>query len=500
MGTGLSGVSHFLLQDGRPHDVAVIDAQHRYSYSDLRRTVARLVVELDKAAVPRGARVGILAANSFFWAAAYLAATTGRVAVPLSDKLPAPEVAGLARQVGLSVVFIDRTCRRRFRDAFDPGTLLLTDELLASEGALSRLSPAQVDRDADALLLFTSGTTAAAKAVRLTHRNVIANTESIISYLRLDRNDRMLVVLPFYYCYGLSLLNTHLRIGGSVVLCNNFVFPEVAIDTLEREHCTGFAGVPSTFQMLLRASSFGKRRLPDLRLIQQAGGKLPPALIQELLAAKPDADLFVMYGQTEATARLSYLPPDLVLERLGSIGRGIPGVELQVVDEVGTPVKPGVTGEIVARGDNISPGYLNDPEGSAAKFPRGLLRTGDLGTVDDHGFIYVVDRVADFIKSWGHRVSSQEIESCVLQLPDLVSAAAVGVEDAEAGEAIGLAVQLRPGSRLTIDELLRYARGHLAKHKVPKYAVIVDSIPLNGNGKIDKNRVRELVGSHSARH
>lgn len=240
-------------------------------------------------------------------------------------------------------------------------------------------------------------------------------------------------------------------------------------------------------------SSFSSRDLPDLRLIQQAGGKLPPVQVEELVAAKPRAQLFVMYGQTEATARLSYLPPELVLAKVGSIGRGIPGVELRVVDGAGDPVPPGVTGEIVARGDNISPGYYEDPEGSATKFPGGVLRTGDLARVDEDGFIHIVDRKADFIKTWRHRVSSQEVEACVLRLPDLVSAAAVGIPDPDAGEAITVAVTVRPGSSLTEDEVLAFARNELAKHKMPRRAVVLDSIPLNANGKIDKNKVRQLV-------
>ena len=143
------------------------------------------------------------------------------------------------------------------------------------------------------------------------------------------------------------------------------------------------AGVPSSFQLLLRASTFAQRALPSLRLIQQAGGKLPPVLIEELLAATPAARLFVMYGQTEATARLSYLPPDKLQDKSGSIGKGIPGVELRVLDESGEPVAPGERGEIYATGANISPGYYDDAEGSVAKFTPYGLRTGDLAVVDE---------------------------------------------------------------------------------------------------------------------
>ena len=483
----------YLLEVGLPADVAVTEARSSFTYRELRRAAAGLATQLDAEGIEPGARVGILASNSFFWAAAYLASMRGHVAVPLSDKLSATEIADQARRVGCAAVLTDRASRRRFGSAFDGGTVFVTDEVLTSEDEFTWPSTPRRDLDAEALLLFTSGTTGASKAVRLTHRNIIANTESIVSYVGLQRDDRMLVVLPFYYCFGLSLLHTHLRVGGSVVLCNSFVFPEVAIDMLEGQRCTGLAGVPSSFQMLLRASTFGARQLPDLRHIQQAGGKLSPVLVEELVAAKPGAKLFVMYGQTEATARLSYLPPDLVLAKSGSIGRGIPGVELTVVDELGQPVRPGQTGEIVARGANISPGYVDAPEESATKFPDGHLRTGDLATVDEDGFIYIVDRKADFIKSWGHRVSSQEIEACMLQMPDIVSAAAVGVPDADAGEAITLVVTLRPDSSLTSEDILAFARTQLVKHKVPKQAYVVGEIPLNANGKTDKHRVRDLV-------
>ena len=253
----------------------------------------------------------------------------------------------------------------------------------------------------------------------------------------------MLVILPFHYVFGASLLHTHLAVGGSVVLCNTFTFPETAVDLIDKEACTGFAGVPSSYQLLLRASSYGNRKLPSLRKVQQAGGRLTPALIEELAAAQPGAELFVMYGQTEATARLSYLPPDLLAEKLGSIGRGIPGVTLEVLNEAGAPVVPGEQGEIVARGANISPGYYNDPEETERKFPDGTLRTGDLATVDSEGFIFIVGRSGDFIKSWGYRVSPQQIEEVALAHPGVSEAAAVGLPDLEAGEAVTLGDRLR---------------------------------------------------------
>ena len=331
----------------------------------------------------------------------------------------------------------------------------------------------------------------------MTHNNIQANTDSIITYLGLHSDDRVLVILPFYYCYGASLLQTHLRRGGRVVVCNSFVFPETVLDLFEREECTVLAGVPSSFQLLLRASTFAQRSLPSLRLIQQAGGKLPPVLIEELRAAKPDAKLFVMYGQTEATSRLSYLPPDKLKEKPGSIGKGIPGVELRVLNENGKLVLPGERGEIYATGPNISPGYYKDPETSAAKFTPYGLRTGDLAVVDDDGYIFIVDRRDDFIKSWGHRISSQEVEAAALRMEQLVSAAVIGVPDDEAGEAVTLFVTTRPGAQVTPTEVLAVCGRYLPKYMVPRSVLILDALPLNANGKIAKPQLRAMAATRA---
>ncbi len=487
--------SEYLLAAGADDAPAIIEGQRVVTHGELRQDVGRILATLDDLGVPPGSRIAILGENSAFWIAAYLAALHRYVAVPLSTKQPAAELARLVAWVGCAAVLVDRRHEKRFEGAF--GDLPRVTEA-ALESSAAEWPASNPDPDADAALMFTSGTTARPKAVRITHRNLRANTESIISYLDLVSDDRMLVVLPFFYCYGASLLHTHLRVGGSVALCNTFAFPETALEMIERTNCTGLAGVPSTFQLLLRASGFRGRPLPSLRLIQQAGGKLPPVLIEELVAAQPQARVFVMYGQTEATARLSYLPPEMLPVKLGSIGRGIPGVELRVVDENGNQVGAGVTGEIVATGENIFPGYLDDPEATRGKFVGTAMRTGDLAFADEDGFIFIVDRLADFIKTWGYRVSSQEVEGAALRLTELVSAAAVGIPDDDAGEAIVLVAVRRPGSHLTQDDVASHLRSCLAKHMVPRRILFVETLPLNDSGKLDKSRIRAMVTSPGA--
>ena len=226
-----------------------------------------------------------------------------------------------------------------------------------------------------------------------------------------------------------------------MALCHTLTFPETVVDAIEQHGCTGFAGVPSTYQLLLRASSLPNRPLPSLRHLQQAGGKLPPSLVDELVAAQPGARVFVMYGQTEATARLSYLPPEDLERRRGSIGRGIPGCRLRVVDENDRDVAPGAVGEIVASGPSITKGYWNDPAGDGAEVPRWSFCARATWRPSTRMATCTSSTAsADFIKSWGIRVSSQEIEEAASRVPGVMSAAAVGVPDEVAGEAIVLFV------------------------------------------------------------
>ncbi len=365
-----TNTADYLMEHAKAESIAVVAPGESWSYGALSTAAARLAGELLSRDLSTGDRVGLLGQNSLFWVAAYLATIKlGLVAVPFSTMLTPQEVARYESWVGCSAVFLERKQQGKFGAAFRSPLPRISEEALqGSAPSAWPVTPSEFDPDSDAVLMFTSGTTASPKAVRVTHRNIQANTTSIISYLELTQEDCVLVILPFYYCFGTSLLHTHLRVGGCLALSNSFTFPETSLDLMESARCTGFAGVPSSFQHLLRLSTFSRRALPHLKKIQQAGGKLQNVLIHELRRAKPDARLYVMYGATEATARMSYLPPEMLDAKLGSIGRGIPGVELRVLGEGGVPVKPGEVGEIVARGESISPGYFNYPRSTAEKF------------------------------------------------------------------------------------------------------------------------------------
>ena len=304
-----------------------------------------------------------------------------------------------------------------------------------------------------------------------------------------------MVVLPFYYVYGLSLLHTHLAVRGSLVLDNRFAFPNVVLNTMQEHGVTGFAGVPSTFAILLHRSKLAEARLPALRYVTQAGGPMPPARLQEWLAVLPDVPFFVMYGATEAAARLAYLHPSELPRRLGSIGRAIPSVELCVRRDDGQRAAPGEVGEIVARGPNISPGYWNCPNETHDRFGPNGFRTGDLGFADEEGFFYLVGRRHDMIKVGAHRVGAKEIEDVLHEHPAVHEAAVIAESHPLLGEAPAAHVAVRTGMTVSDVELIVFCRARLPEHKVPATVSFHRELPKTNVGKIAKSLLKTAASA-----
>jgi acyl-CoA synthetase (AMP-forming)/AMP-acid ligase II len=366
-----------------------------------------------------------------------------------------------------------------------PATLLLEDGRVDPNlGAAAVRSAAELSADWPALILYTSGSTGKPHGVVQTFGNIDANTRSIVEYLGLTGEDRALLTLPLYYCYGRSVLQTHLFVGGSVFLDDRMAFPRVVLETLASEGCTGFAGVPLTFEIIRRQVDVKAFGFPRLRYVTQAGGAMAPDTIAWARTAFRPAKLFVMYGQTEATARLSYLPPGSSAEKAGSIGIAIPGVELRVVDEHGRELPAGKVGEIVARGQNVTPGYLDEPSETAAILHDGWLWTGDLAYRDADGFFFCRGRVKEILKIGGHRVSPAEIERVIERHPGVAEAAVVGVKNALLGEVPKAVVVPRPGAPLSAEELAQYCRERLPAYQIPVSFVLVETLPRNESGKL----------------
>jgi acyl-CoA synthetase (AMP-forming)/AMP-acid ligase II len=444
----------------------------------------------------------IVGDNSPFTIEAYLGIMgAGCVAVPLHPRTSEADFKYVIKTANIQTAFIQKKYLKKFpTDQYPSLKNIILDEAEESYDSIGSLpsdsSPfAEVDEKSDlAVIVYTSGSTGIPKGVMITHHNVQANSDSIIEYFKLKPDDRIMTVLPFSYCFGASLLHTHLRVGGEIVINNAFLFAGKVLEEINEKQCTGFAGVPSHFQILLRRTKMKSMNFPSLRYVAQAGGKLPNPFIKELMEALPNTKVYIMYGQTEATARLSYLEPDLLKTKLGSIGKGIPGVVLEVLNKQDKPVKPGEVGEIVATGENIMKGYWEDPKETAKVLRNGKLYTGDLATVDEDGFIYVVEREKQIIKSGGYRVSPKEVEDFIVAIPEVVEVAVIGVPDDILGEAIKAYITLKDPRHATLsaDDVISTCRKSLPSYKVPKFVEFIRAIPKNTSGKVLKEELLKL--------
>jgi len=463
----------------------VLGRKETLSYSQLIAGVLKLTNWLNKE-VGKGQNIVLIMPNSGFSIISYLAIMkSGNVVVPLN---PAIEKDGLQHIIDTcetEFAFLSKQVESKLCPKLKK--CINEDELetiLHSESSHEWYS-SKIEVNALAQIIFTSGSTALPKGVMISHQNVIANTDSIISYLNLSETDTIEVVLPFFYCYGLSLLHTHLKVGGRIVLNNTFIFINSVIDDFIKYKCTGFAGVPSHFQILLRKSDvFRNNTFPNLRYVTQAGGKLHTTFIKEFCDNFKHTDFYVMYGQTEATARLSYLPPKYLKSKLGSLGKGIPNVELKVVNSNDDQVQPGEIGEIIARGDNVMLGYYKEPEVTMETIKDGWLYTGDLATVDDDGFIFHAARRKEIIKVGGKRVSPKEIEEVIVGVNEVVDCTIEAVADEVLGEAIKATVVVNnTNDHISEYELKKYCAEKLSAYKIPQAIVFTDKLKVNAAGK-----------------
>ncbi|HLV15620.1 MAG TPA: AMP-binding protein [Xanthomarina sp.] len=429
----------------------------------------------------------LISPNSKFFISAYLGILkSGNVCVPLNFGIEQENLDFIIDTTDCDIVFMAKSIQAKYQI---PPHIHVVDEVGLEQIIQNQVVVdyyIEVEDDQLAEIIFTSGSTGSPKGVMISHQNIIANTRSIISYLSLRSEDVMCVVLPFYYCYGLSLLHSHLKVGGSIVLNNSFMFLGAVLDDLKEYQCTGFAGVPSHFQILLKKSKTFKTTLfPDLRYVTQAGGKLHSVFIDEFTQAFPDKDFYIMYGQTEATARLSYLEPSMIHKKTSSIGKPIPGVEFKIVNESGDVLGVQQEGELLARGKNIMLGYYKEDEETQNTIKDGWLHTGDVAVMDEDGYYYLVARKKEILKVAGKRVSPKEIEEVILSVPEVIDCTISGYDDDLYGEAIqATIVPITPYDEDELkDKILQACSKKLALYKIPQRFFFEKGMKMSATGK-----------------
>ncbi|WP_224985068.1 class I adenylate-forming enzyme family protein [Geomonas agri] len=498
----------------RPDKVALVHDGERVSYRQLNRAANLLAGFLIQRGVLPGDRVVILLTNGVKYVASYYGVLkAGAVAVPLNVETGQETLNRLLDELQPSGIILEQgagyllqqfhlaPASFRFLLAADAsfaqgggGVVWGWDEVLTGEELPEGGST--VAPDALASIIYTSGSTGQPKGVMLSHRNIVSNTRSITEYLSLTENDIQMVVLPFFYVMGKSLLNTHVAVGGTVVINNNFAYTASVIRQMAEEGVTGFSGVPSTYAYLLHRSPLAsfRDRLPNLRYCTQAGGHMPRDIKERLLQVlPPHTRLFIMYGATEAAARLTYVEPERLPEKLGSIGRAIPGVSVRVLDPYGEEVPDGECGELVASGPNIMIGYWNDPEATARVLDVNGYHTGDLGYRDAEGYLYVTGRKDHLLKVGGHRIDPQEVEEVLMSSGSLLEVVVLGLDDPLLGKKL-VALVVPLGANPSDRALLSFCHGKLPRHKVPGEIRLVAALPKYPSGKIDRASCLSLCG------
>jgi acyl-CoA synthetase (AMP-forming)/AMP-acid ligase II len=357
----------------------------------------------------------------------------------------------------------------------------------------TELAPHPCADDDLAALMPTSGSTGLPRLVMVTHGNLRSNTEAIIRSQNLGAVERAMLIMPISYCFGASVMHTHLYQGGGVVCDSRFMFPDKVLHAINAHRCTTFAGVPIIYNILRRRSNLKSIPLPTLRRFLQAGGSLAADSVREMREMVASADFYVMYGQTEATARVSCLPAKELQNKLGSAGLPLDNLQVRIADERGRELPDGEVGEIQVRGPSVCAGYLDDPEATARKFGGGWLKTGDFASRDEDGYLWIKGRTDEFIKIRGVRLSIGEVEAKVAALAGVSECAALAVQHPEAGEALALLVVAEKAAQSENGNLSERVRRSLPPHWTCVSVKLVTELPRTSNGKIARSELPALL-------
>lgn len=511
---------HHLLEraaERAPSKEAVVDRDRRFSFEELARAADSAAAVLRDEGLARRDRVAVLLDKTFEEAAAIFAVSmAGGVVVPINRELRPKQVAHIVADCGVRQV-ITTASRWEGLAGLDEELRSVERVLLvgAGESAKSgdprarpnpfvrgaRLSrPSECIGEDLAAILYTSGSTGRPKGVMLSHRNLLAGSRIVSSYLGITPEDRILSILPFSFDYGLNQLLQAVEQTAAIVLLT-FRFGDEIVRAMARERITGLAGVPTIWAVLTQAApSFYKTRLESLRFLTNSGGAVPSETVRRLRTALPHVELFLMYGLTEAF-RSTYLPPSEVDRRPTSIGKAIPETEIFLVNERGERCKPGEIGILHHRGPTVSLGYWNRPEDTARVLKKNPLVgehegadlvccSGDLARMDEEGYFYFLGRSDAMIKSAGYRISPTEVEEVLMATGVLGQAAVVGLPDPALGERVHAIVVPVRGQEPDPARLLARCAEELPAYMVPRTIEVVGELPRSPNGKVDYARLR----------
>ncbi len=495
-----------------PQKVALVTDRKRLRYGELDDLSSRLANALAKNGVKRNDRVLIFMDNC--WEAAvsiFAVLKAGATFSPINASTKADKLAFILTDCEASAILTQAKLMPVVADAvagkapiFVASTTGPSGQCPAGAASFTdclATEPREVDHhgiDFDlAMMIYTSGSTGRPKGVMMSHRNCDAASDSITTYLRNTSDDVILNVLPLAFDYGLYQLLMAVRMGATLVLEKSFAFPQAIFDRIREEGVTGLPLVPTMAAMILQMRDLQPGFLPSLRYITNTAAALPIAHIERMRSLFPGVQLYSMYGLTECK-RCTYLPPEELDRRPGSVGIAIPNTEAFVVDENGNRVAPDISGELVIRGPHVMQGYWRNETATQRMLRPGpnpwekVLYTGDLFKADKDGFLYFVGRKDDIIKTRGEKVAPKEVEAALHMHPGIAEAVVVGVPDPVLGQAISALVVLSDPA-LTEKDIIRHCARHLEDFMVPKSIEFRLELPKTDTGKISRRLAAESV-------
>lgn len=490
-----------------PDKTGIVCGDIRWTYAEFDRICNRLANGLAGIGVTAGERVAVLSRNSHAFAAMRFAlARLGAVLVPINFMLNAEECAYILRHAGARLLCVgpdmvelgraashlDTSVERMIwlpgEDPAQPDAELAGfDALLSPDDS----APA-VAIEASALLqiIYTSGTESLPKGAMLTHEAVLWEYVSCVIEGEIAENDLLVHALPLYHCAQLDVfLGPGVYVGATNVITGKPT-PDNILALLSKHRANSFFAPPSIWIALLRSPLFDTCDLGALAKGYYGAAIMPVAVLKEIAQRLPKIRLWNFYGQTEIAPLATVLKPEDQLRKAGSAGRAVLNVETRVVDDNMNDVKPGEVGEIVHRSPQLLTGYFHDEERTAAAFAGGWFHSGDLATIDDEGYITVVDRKKDMIKTGGENVASREVEETVYRLDGVSEVAVIGLPHPYWIEAVTAVIVPKAGVALSEDDVIAHCRAQIAHFKVPKKVLFAESLPKNPSGKVLKRELR----------
>ncbi|WP_174733060.1 class I adenylate-forming enzyme family protein [Mesobacillus harenae] len=483
---------------------AIIFNEKEYSYKEYNEQVNRIANALISHGIERGDKVALMMKNSDQFCFVYYGILkAGGVAVPVNFRLTAKETSYILDDSDSVIVFADEDLAETVQKAAEgsnklrlqiiSGSNKKDNQVLLSEFKSSLVSNPEIGvlESDDAEILYTSGTTGLPKGVVLDHHRVLHVGLGIIIEFKMGTEDQLLHLAPLFHCAQLNLF----LVTGTMLGCTNVIRqefnPQQTLKDIDQYKISLFFGVPTMYNFLLQVPNREQYDLSSVKRCGYGAAPMPTALLKQAMELFSTDQFFNMCGQTEGGPGGVQLLPEDHKHKLGASGRASYGVNARIVDENGEDVNSGEVGEFIIQCESMMKGYYKKPEETAKVLKNGWLHTGDLATIDEEGYITLVDRKKDMIISGGENVYSTEVEHILYKHPDLLEAAVIGIPHEIWGETVAAVIVPKEGKQIKHEELQQFCREELAGYKIPKVFYEIDQLPRNTSGKILKYQLRE---------